>query len=159
MSVYRYRAIVVGDLGRFFETAWCTARPSAPKKIIFFWTTFDSLWYFINDFYFLEFFLKNFFLGCFTRQCGLSQIPNAGHPIWFWFWFWFWIFYLFFIFDVDQILSMESEILWESPKNGWCVVLVHYYNPKLLKIVTNLFSVTTNDQLIGLSRGFFFKSN
>jgi hypothetical protein len=31
-----------GDLGRFFETAWCTAWPSAPKnKNYIFWTTFD----------------------------------------------------------------------------------------------------------------------
>jgi hypothetical protein len=34
----------------------------APKKMkyIYFWTTLNHLWFFINDFYFLEFF-KNFF--------------------------------------------------------------------------------------------------
>jgi hypothetical protein len=60
----------IGGLGRFFETAWCTAwpRPPPPK---YFWTIFDFvLIFFIN---FLEFIRIYFCLGRFTRQCGLFQ--------------------------------------------------------------------------------------
>jgi hypothetical protein len=46
------------------------------------------LWFFINDFYFLEIFLKNFFWGALPGSAGCykkpTQIPNAGHPIWHW---------------------------------------------------------------------------
>jgi hypothetical protein len=35
--------------------------------------------------FFLKIFFEDFFLGCFTRQCGLfrkaTKIPNAGHHI------------------------------------------------------------------------------
>jgi hypothetical protein len=46
---------------------------------------FLNYFWFINDFYFLEFFLNNFLggaspgsAGCFKKP---TQIPNAGHPI------------------------------------------------------------------------------
>jgi hypothetical protein len=76
-----------GDLGRFFDTAWCTAWPSAPpkKRRYIFELRLIHLWFFIYDFYFLEIF-RNFFLGgALPGSAGFfkkpTQIPNAGHPI------------------------------------------------------------------------------
>jgi hypothetical protein len=59
----------LGGFSRFFETAWCSAWPSAPQKIKnkYFELLLIHLWFFINDFYFLEFF-KNLFLFAALHQ-------------------------------------------------------------------------------------------
>jgi hypothetical protein len=68
--------------GSLFLNSLMHCLAERPKKYIF-ELLLIHLWFFINDFYFLEFFLKNFFFlsaspgsaGCFKTP---TQIPNAG---------------------------------------------------------------------------------